>query len=855
MASGAILLCFLAMSMSFHGSVGESLHSKTPRRLLVDTDMDTDDFFALLYLLKQNRSEFDLKAVTINANAWSDAGHAVNHLYDILYMMGRDDIKVGVGGEGGISNDGKIHPDVGGYLPLIDQSMSTVGDCRYRQAIPVRLNIDTNFGLRRSFLPQGNRRYIPLVQPTAQQVMIDTISDGLTTVILIGAHTNFAIFLMTHPELKKNVEHIYVMGGGVRSNNPVGCCQENNTSCKPSGQCGIIGNLFTGYTSNPYAEFNIFVDPFAAYQVIHSGIPITLVPLDATNSIPITEQFLSEFKQHQNTLEAQYCYQTMKFYTASFMWDSFTSGIAISIMRNGDKYNGENEFADMEYMNLTVITSNKPYGVDDDSNPFFNGREVPRFNLTKYGVHSGHVQTGLDDLFCLINGSNTGRCEDGYTKEESGPEAIQVRVATKAKVNQDPKSSLDREFFKSFLEVLNQPQQTGRFNFTTEFPYYKEIFYKENIADKSKGRPVVFDMDMSAGDFLSLIYLLKSPADQINLKGILVSGNGWSDIATIDIIYDVLHMMGRDDILVGLGGTNALGAPILGCKYVKAIPKGSGGLLDSDTLFGLGRLLPRSPRRYTAEKSTELRQPLAFEVWQSIASKLDPDEKILILANGPLTNIANIILLDKRASSVIESIYIVGGNIKDEENKEGNVFTIPSNRYAEFNFFLDPLAAKTVIESHINITLIPLSIQRKLNSFMSMIEALEHVKGTPEAHFSYRLLSLMQRLKQRHVAYHHMDIFLGEILGAVYLVEGSNLSHEVLVKSIRVLSNNNISEDGQVIIDNDHGKLVKVISDIEKEAYYTNFANLLNSKRQSAVIASFDEQKKLWSNPSELYLL
>lgn len=36
-------------------------------------------------------------------------------------MMDRDDISVGVGGEGGISNDSKIHPDVGGYLPLIDQ--------------------------------------------------------------------------------------------------------------------------------------------------------------------------------------------------------------------------------------------------------------------------------------------------------------------------------------------------------------------------------------------------------------------------------------------------------------------------------------------------------------------------------------------------------------------------------------------------------------------------------------------------------------------------------------------------------------------------------------------------------------
>ena len=32
-----------------------------PHRILLDTDMDTDDLLALLYILKQNRSEFDLK--------------------------------------------------------------------------------------------------------------------------------------------------------------------------------------------------------------------------------------------------------------------------------------------------------------------------------------------------------------------------------------------------------------------------------------------------------------------------------------------------------------------------------------------------------------------------------------------------------------------------------------------------------------------------------------------------------------------------------------------------------------------------------------------------------------------------
>jgi hypothetical protein len=95
-------------------------------------------------------------------------------------------------------------------------------------------------------------------------------------------------------------------------------------------------------------------------------------------------------------------------------------------------------------------------------------------------------------------------------------------------------------------------------------------------------------------------------------------------------------------------------------------------------------------------------------------------------------------------------------------------------------------------------------------------------------------------------------MFLGEILGAFFLVEGSKLSHQVLKKAIRVLSDNDLSVDGQVIIDNAQGKIVKIITDVVEEAYYTSFANLLSNERQSAVIASFDEQKKLWSNPSEI---
>ncbi|EHA8588763.1 putative Pyrimidine-specific ribonucleoside hydrolase RihA, partial [Cocos nucifera] len=615
-------------------------------------------------------------AITISANSWTDAGHAVNQIYDILYMMNRDDIPVGVGGDGGILDDGTILPNVGGYLPIIEQGMSTAGDCRYRQAIPVgaggRLDTDSNYGVRRSFLPRNcnicNLGSMPM--PEIGAVAVSDIYFWDTSKYLQGQRASRSSHLVLVRKLDRN-------------------------------------------------------------KVFHSGIPITLVPLDATNAIPINEQFFMAFEQQQDTYEAQYCFQSIKsihdtqsdnqFYTNFYMWDSFTAGVAVSIMRNADNFNGENEFAEMEYLNLTVVTSNKPYGIYDGSNPLFDGRAIPKFSLQKDGVHSGHVQTGLQDPFCFVPGSNKGKCKDGYTKEVTGSEGVHVLVAKKAKPNQDVQSPLDRE-------AVNLPQQSGRFNISRQFPYYRETLYMPDFTNRSLGKPVVFDMDMSAGDFLALTYLLKVPVEIIDLKGISVSGNGWANAATIDVIYDVLHMMGRDDIPVDLGNVTALGTPSLHCKYVKAIPQGSGGLLDSDTLYGLARTLPRSPRRYTANKSVkfgaprntdhpELRQPLAMEVWQSITRALNTNDKIMVLTNGPLTNLANIILSDKNGSSVIQNVYVVGGHILDECDEKGNIFTVPSNKYAEFNMFLDPVAAKKVIESDLPITLIPLKCSAESDFF------------------------------------------------------------------------------------------------------------------------------------------
>lgn len=76
----------------------------------------------------------------------------------------------------------------------------------------------------------------------------------------MGSHSNLALFLINHPHLKKNVEHIYAIGGAIGSpcNNPnsskVGLCEED------------FGNLYPQDTY-PYAEFNVFQDPFAAYTL------------------------------------------------------------------------------------------------------------------------------------------------------------------------------------------------------------------------------------------------------------------------------------------------------------------------------------------------------------------------------------------------------------------------------------------------------------------------------------------------------------------------------------------------------------------------------------------------------------
>lgn len=65
---------------------------------------------------------------------------------------------------------------------------------------------------------------------------------------------------------------------------------------------------------------------------------------------------------------------------------------------------------------------------------------------------------------------------------------------------------------------MNRREETGRFNLSTQFPYYREERFIPDLSNTQLGKPVLFDMDMSAGDFLTLFYLLKVPVEIIDLK-------------------------------------------------------------------------------------------------------------------------------------------------------------------------------------------------------------------------------------------------------------------------------------------------------------------------------------------------
>jgi len=186
----------------------------------MDCDPGHDDAIALI--LACSREELDLKAVTVVAGNQT-LDKTLGNAKKILSFIGK-------------------HPPVaaGAAKPMF----------RELQTAP---SVHGESGLDGPSIPEPDFREERMHAVDLLREII-TGSPEPVTLVPTGPLTNIGILFTTYPEVKKNIQRISLMGGGIETGN---------------------------WTSA--AEFNIFVDPEAADIVFRSGIPIIMSSLDVTH--------------------------------------------------------------------------------------------------------------------------------------------------------------------------------------------------------------------------------------------------------------------------------------------------------------------------------------------------------------------------------------------------------------------------------------------------------------------------------------------------------------------------------------------------------------------------------------------
>jgi pyrimidine-specific ribonucleoside hydrolase len=104
---------------------------------------------------------------------------------------------------------------------------------------------------------------------------------------------------------------------------------------------------------------------------------------------------------------------------------------------------------------------------------------------------------------------------------------------------------------------------------------------------------------------------------------------------------------------------------------------------------------------------------------------------VQILALGPLTNIAEAFERDRSIAAHIQEIVIMGGAVRVPGNlRDGGVFHT-NNGTAEWNIFIDPLAARIVFRSGVPMRLVALDATNKVHIGPEFLRQFEAKKLTP----------------------------------------------------------------------------------------------------------------------------
>lgn len=221
--------------------------------------------------------------------------------------------------------------------------------------------------------------------------------------------------------------------------------------------------------------------------------------------------------------------------------------------------------------------------------------------------------------------------------------------------------------------------------------------------------PIVIDTDTAQDDCVALLVgLLDANAD---LKAItMVAGNvGFErQVANAFLTLSVAGRLG--DIPVHLGCRRPLTREWVSAENVHG--DGVGGLTMDDA-----DLQPSG--QHGVDALIELAAKFAGE--------------LTIVCIGPLTNIAMAAIKDPGFVHNVKALYIMGGS----NNARGNITAA-----AEYNFYVDPEAAKTVFEAGFEIVVVPWA-PLTLNDAVFTRDQIAEIGslGTPLADFFVRIVS------------------------------------------------------------------------------------------------------------------
>jgi pyrimidine-specific ribonucleoside hydrolase len=197
-------------------------------------------------------------------------------------------------------------------------------------------------------------------------------------------------------------------------------------------------------------------------------------------------------------------------------------------------------------------------------------------------------------------------------------------------------------------------------------------------------KAILFDTDAAADDLVALAFLVASP--NVELVGITVSGTGEAHCAGgVDVVLRLLERLAAPDIPVACGRD----APLEGSHE---FPREWRERVDA----GSGLELPHTTRTRAASTAVELISRLA-------AGK----DGLTVLTTGPLTNLAGALLADPTLPDRLGDVVIMGGAL----HVPGNLTCCGApagNAVAEWNVYVDPHAAKVVVDRGLQPTFVSL---------------------------------------------------------------------------------------------------------------------------------------------------